>query len=97
MSQQVKVPADVKREVELCAAISGRTQGELLAVAWREYRDHHKEDFRDGLSWAQSVLGDPKAAALAASGMPEEDLGEIAEALGGDDAARSAEKSASSR
>jgi hypothetical protein len=82
VSQQVKVPADVKREVELCSAISGQTQGQLLAAAWHEYREHHKEDFKEGLNWAQSVLGSPGTAAVAASGMSEADLAEIADALG---------------
>jgi hypothetical protein len=82
VSQQVKVPADIKREVELCSAISGQTQGQLLAAAWREYREHHKDDFREGLNWARSVLGDAAEAAVAASGMSEEDLAEISEALG---------------
>jgi len=82
VSQQVKVPADVKREVELCSAISGQTQGQLLAAAWHEYREHHKADFKEGLKWARSVLGDSQEAAVAASGMSADDLGEIAEALG---------------
>jgi len=82
VSQQVKVPADVKREIELCSAITGETQGQLLAAAWREYRDHHKSDFKEGLDWARAVLGDPDEAAVAASGMSQEDLAEITEALG---------------
>jgi hypothetical protein len=81
VSQQVKVPADVKRELELCSAISGQTQGELVAVAWREYRDSHKDEFKEGLRWAHAVLGDPNTAAVAASGMSDEDLAEIEAAL----------------
>ena len=82
MSQQVKVPADVKRELELVAGLTGKTQGQLLADAWAEYREHHKNEFRKGLRWAHSVLHDPNEAAVAASGMSDEDLGEIADALG---------------
>lgn len=81
MSQQVKVPADVKREVELCAAVTGRTQGQLLAEAWREYREHHKADFAEGLRWAASVLGQPAVAATHASGMAAEELDELRQAL----------------
>jgi hypothetical protein len=92
VSQQVKVPADVKREVELCSAISGQTQGQLLAAAWREYREHHKDDFKEGLNWARTVLGDPQEASLAASGMSADDLGEIAEALGETAPSKSASK-----
>lgn len=82
MSKQVKIPADVKREIELFSAISGRTQGQILATAWQEYREHHKGDFREGLQWAQSVLAQPEVAAVEASGVADEDLQEIAEALG---------------
>ena len=82
MSQQVKVPAEIKRELELVAGITGKTQGQLLAAAWEEYRERHKSEFREGLRWAHSVLEDPREAAVAASGMPAEDLKEIADALG---------------
>lgn len=77
MSQQVKVRSDVKRELELCATITGRTQGELLSDAWREYRERHASEFRKGLEWARSVLGDASATAVAASGMTAEDIAEI--------------------
>lgn len=82
MGQQVKVPADVKRELELVAGITGKTQGELVAAAWDEYRERHKEAFREGLRWAQSTLSQPLQASVAASGMPPEDIAEIADALG---------------
>jgi hypothetical protein len=82
MSQQVKIPAEVKREVELCSAITGKTQGELLANAWHEYRKANQAEFAEGLRWAQAVLASPSDAAVAASGMPAEDLSEITEAFG---------------
>ena len=81
MSQQVKIPAEVKRELELVAGITGKTQGQLLAAAWDEYRQRHRSEFRDGLRWAHAVLADPAEAAVAASGMASEDLDEIAAAL----------------
>lgn len=81
MSGQVKIPADVKREVEVFAATTGETQGELLAAAWREYRERHAQELNEGLRWAQSVLADPGEAAVQASGMASEDLQELREAF----------------
>lgn len=77
MSSQVKVPPDVKREVEVFASITGRTQSDLLAASWREYRERHSSEFRDGLRWAESVLADPAQAAVQASGMSPEQLREL--------------------
>jgi hypothetical protein len=82
VSQQVKVNQGVKRELELFAAISGRTQGDLLSTAWREYRDRHASEFHKGLDWARSVLGDPVAASVAASGMSADDIAEIEGSIG---------------
>jgi hypothetical protein len=83
MGQQVKVPEDVKREVEAFSGITGRTQGELLADSWREYRQRHAGEFREALRWASSVLADPVAASVVGSGMSAEDLQEIEAAASG--------------
>lgn len=82
MPAHVKVPDEVKREVEIVAGITGRTQGELLAASWREYREHHAGEFREGLRRAQEILLDPVASAVAASGMSAEQLKGIDEAFG---------------
>jgi len=84
MGQQVKLPEAVKREVEVVSGITGRPQSELLAESWREYRDRHGSEFREGLRRAAVILGDPVAASVYASGMSPEDLREIAEAAGAD-------------
>lgn len=84
MSYQVKLPPDVKREVEVFASITGRSQSELLAASWREYRERHSNEFREGLRWAESVLADPAHAAVFASGMSEERLRNLNDAFGGD-------------
>jgi hypothetical protein len=79
---QVKVPDDVKREVEIVAGITGRNQGELLAESWREYRAHHASQFGESLRAAQEILLSPVASAVAASGMSPEQLKRIDEAFG---------------
>ncbi len=83
---QVKLPPDVKREVEVFAGLTGRSQSELLAASWREYRDRHSNEFWEGLRWAQSVLSDPRRAAVQASGMSEDQLRTLSDAFGGDPA-----------
>lgn len=83
MSQQVKIPDEVKREVALYSAVTGKGQGELLAESWQEYKAHHQEAFKKGLAWASSVLASPGATAVHASGMSAGDLAEINSALNG--------------
>jgi hypothetical protein len=83
MTQQVKIDPQVKQEVALCAAITGKTQGALLEESWSEYKQNHHDDFEKGLKWASSVLDTPGAAAVYASGMSTEDIEEIDAALNG--------------
>jgi hypothetical protein len=78
---QVKLPAEIKREVEVFSATSGKTQGDLLAAAWREYRERHAGELSEGLRWAQSVLSNPGEASVQASGMESEDIKELREAF----------------
>jgi hypothetical protein len=82
MSDQVKVPSDVKRELALYSAISGTPQSALLAESWQAYKALHPDRFQEGVAWARSVLSDPRAAAVEASGMSPAELDEIRGALG---------------
>ena len=82
MSAQVKLPEGVKREVAVFSAATGKTQGCLLADAWREYRQRHADELGEGLRWAQAVLNDPAETSIQASGMPGEDIEELREAFG---------------
>ena len=84
MAQQVKVPDDVKHEIEVFAGITGRTQGELVAASWREYRERHGDEFRASLRRAEAILDDAKAASVYASGMSSADLAELAAAARGE-------------
>lgn len=79
--QQVKLSGQIKREIAVFSATTGRTQGSLLADAWCEYRQRHAEELTEGLRWAQSVLDDPAESALAASGMDTKDVDELRKAF----------------
>jgi hypothetical protein len=83
VSQQVKIPEDVKREVAMYAAVTGKGQGQLLVESWQEYKAHHREEFKKGLEWAASVLASPGAAAVYAAGLAASDIAEIDSALNG--------------
>jgi hypothetical protein len=78
---QVRLDPATKQEIELYAALSGKNQGEILAASWEEYKERHQDEFRKGLAWANSLLGNAGAVAVAASGMSEEDIDEIDAAL----------------
>lgn len=78
---QIKVSQDLKRELSIFAKVAGRTQGQLLADAWAEYRANHRAELLEGLRWAESTLADPAAAAVHASGIPTETLDEISQAF----------------
>jgi hypothetical protein len=83
MAQQVKLSPEVKRELELYAALTGKKQNELLAESWSEYKERHQDEFRKGLAWAGSILGNPGHVAVASSGMSASDIDEIDSALNG--------------
>jgi hypothetical protein len=74
---QVKVSQDLKRELAVFAKLLGRTQGQLMADAWEEYRVNHRGKLLDGLRWAEATLSDPATAAVQASGLSAETLDEI--------------------
>jgi hypothetical protein len=81
MSGQVKLPEEIKREVAVFSAATHRTQGSLLADAWREYRQRHAGELSEGLRWAQAVLNDPVETSVQASGMSSEDIDAVREAF----------------
>ena len=81
MADQVRLNPSFKREIELYAALSGKKQGELLAESWQEYKERHRDEFQEGLSWAHSIIGNSGATAVAASGMSAEQLAAIDAAL----------------
>jgi hypothetical protein len=80
--QQVKIPETTKRELAVFSALKGRSQGELVAEAWAEYRERHGHELSEELRWAQSVLADPGRASVEASGMDQADLDGLRDAFG---------------
>jgi predicted transcriptional regulator len=78
---QIKVPSDIKREIEIFSTLTNRTQAELVADAWREYRARHNSEFREGLRRAEEILADPEATAVSASGMTREEIEKLDDAF----------------
>ena len=54
----VRIPSDVHSESKRIAALCGEQQGDLLALAWREYVVNHREDFAADLERAASLMRD---------------------------------------
>lgn len=56
MSTVMRVPAEVNAEAKQIAALRGRQPGQVVAQAWREYLDRHREEFAAELEEAARVL-----------------------------------------
>lgn len=98
MSQQVKLDEATKKEMAVYAALNGLTLKDLVTTSWEEFKVNHREQLRAGIAWAEGILGDEGAAAVAASGMSGEDVSEIDAAFNGTSSVRSgAEIAAASR
>lgn len=62
-SSPIKVSEHTKERVRLIAAISGRTQSEVLDEAVDQFVERHAEDFSLGLKQArQAIFGGPNSA-----------------------------------
>ena len=83
VSQQVKLDEQVKKEIALYAAFTGLNLKDIVAASWKEFKQNHSDEFHQGLAWANSVLGDPAKAAVAASGMSPAEVAEIDAAFNG--------------
>lgn len=94
---QIKIPADIKREIEIFSTLTDRTQSELVADAWREYRARHNSEFREGLRRAEEILADPEATAVSASGMTREEIDKLDQAFNEETAEQSETKSTAPR
>ncbi len=73
-SNQVKLPGETKREIEVFAALSGKSQGALLAEAWAEYKASHTSELTAGIENARRLLADPVAASIAAAGITDDEM-----------------------
>lgn len=94
---QIKIPADIKREIEIFSTLTDRTQSELVADAWREYRARHNSEFREGLRRAEEILADPEATAVSASGMTREEIDKLDQAFNEETAEQSEAESTAPR
>lgn len=56
MSSVMRVPVDVHAEAKRMAALLGQQPGELIAQAWQEYLDRHKNEFAADLERAAELL-----------------------------------------
>jgi hypothetical protein len=65
MSTTVRIPQDIDAPVKAIAAMQGRVAGEVLADAWREYFENHREEFAAEFERAAEVVraGDTDAMA----------------------------------
>lgn len=58
MSSVMRVPDEVRDEAQRLAAMQGKQPGEVIASAWREYIERHREEFAAGLEQAARLLRD---------------------------------------
>lgn len=73
MTSVMRVPDDVRAEAQRLAALQGKQPGEVIAIAWREYVERHREEFAAGLEEAARLLRDgtlEEFAAFASGKMP---------------------------
>ncbi len=65
MSTTVRIPQEIDAPVKAIAAMQGRVVGEVLADAWREYFEKHRQEFAAEFERAAEVVraGDTDAVA----------------------------------
>src|SRR4051812_39912553 len=52
----MRVPTEVHQQVSRLAKLCGDAPAELLAAAWREYVERHRDDFASDLEKAASLV-----------------------------------------
>ena len=55
-TMNLRVPRDVHSEATKIAALRGQTPGDLLAEAWKEFFDRHREAFAKDLEEAATIV-----------------------------------------
>lgn len=65
MSTTIRIPQEIDAPVKAIAAMQGRMGGDVLADAWREYFENHREEFAAEFERAAEVVraGDTDAMA----------------------------------
>ncbi|MDA0182910.1 hypothetical protein OJ997_21540 [Solirubrobacter phytolaccae] len=54
----IRVPAEVHQQVSRLAKLCGNQPAELLAAAWSEYLERHRDDFASDLEKAAALVRD---------------------------------------
>jgi hypothetical protein len=65
-SRVLRVPAEVHNEATEIAALRRAQPGQLVAAAWREYMENHREEFAADLEKTAKLLRDGTMHELAA-------------------------------
>jgi predicted transcriptional regulator len=52
----VRISKEISNEIAQIAALMGRTSGELLAEAWKEFLTTHKETFAQDMEEAAKIV-----------------------------------------
>lgn len=65
MSTTIRIPREIDAPVKAIAAMQGRVAGEVLADAWREYFENHRDEFAREFEQAAELVraGDTDAMA----------------------------------
>lgn len=64
-SSVVRVPSHVSLESKRIAALRGQASSEVLATAWAEYMENHRDEFAADLETAAKLIRDGTAEDLA--------------------------------
>lgn len=65
MSTTVRVPEDLLEDVRRVGALQGRAPGELLADAWRDFVDRHRDEIAADFEQAAALIRSGDSAGLA--------------------------------
>lgn len=55
-STTMRVPTELNEQTKRMAALTGSTPGDLLADAWAEYMENHRDDFALELEHAANLV-----------------------------------------
>lgn len=66
MSAVTRLPADVNSSAKQIAAMQGRTPGDVIAQAWREFLERHRDEFAADFERAAALIREGDTEGLAA-------------------------------
>lgn len=66
MSAVTRLPADIHASAKAIAAMQGRTTGDVIAEAWREYVERHANEFAADFERAAALIREGDTEGLAA-------------------------------